>query len=386
MEDFRRAKTARGRRELKKRAPKIHEGEKKGIFMKGATASEKVKQVLIDLCALKKPQSKMLTHRNQVRPFEDAGTIEFLAKANDAACFVFGSHSKKRPHSLVFGRTFDGQLLDMVELQLNPDTFQSMQALASARQSTARQGAKPMFVFAGDGWDASPPLTILRSILLDMFRGEVLAKVNLAALDRVYVVTAALHPTDMDKKCVYFRHYVVAKKRSGTRVPRVELEEAGPRMDLTYNRFTEATAQVKREAMRVHKALRPTRERNVEEGLLGTTLGRVHMEKQRLGEMALAKLKGLGKGLNPNAKRKRDDDDEAEGVEVPAGAAAGGPRPRSTRGSDARDERLGTLAAAAASGGAAGGGALETRDVLMPRSAKKARKLPSAYAISVTSE
>lgn len=388
-EDVRRAKTARGRRELKKRTPKIHEGEKAALFMKGSTSSDKIKQVLIDLCTLKKPRSKMLTHKNPVRPFEDAGTIEFLSKANDASCFVFGSHSKKRPHSLVFGRTFDYQILDMIEFQMDPNTFASIQDLAASgpgADGKARLGAKPMFIFAGDAFDNSPPLAMFKNMLLDMFRGEEFDKINLAGLDRVYLVTAAVHPTDITKKIVAFRNYAVLKKKSGTRVPRVVLEEVGPRIDLTYNRMVEASADVRKAAMRQPRSLTAGAKKNVEEGLMGQRLGRVHMETQQLNELALAKLKGLGKGKRANkvnGKRGRDemegngndeydnDDDRHE--------RKSNERMRSGAMSDRLPTRsLGTVREMPQLS--------EERDILMPRSTKRMKKVPSQYLSSVTSE
>ena len=56
-----------------------------------------------------------LRRHNAVHPFEDATPMEFLSQKNDASLFAFGTHSKKRPHNLVFGRLFDHHILDMVE-------------------------------------------------------------------------------------------------------------------------------------------------------------------------------------------------------------------------------------------------------------------------------
>lgn len=43
---------------------------------------------------------------------------EYLAKKNDHSLFTFGFSSKKRPNSLVIGRTFNFEVLDMFELAI----------------------------------------------------------------------------------------------------------------------------------------------------------------------------------------------------------------------------------------------------------------------------
>ena len=65
---------------------------------------------------LKKPNGKLLTKKNDIRPFEDINSLEFFSKKNDCSLFMVGSHSKKRPQNLILGRFFNYQLLDMVEL------------------------------------------------------------------------------------------------------------------------------------------------------------------------------------------------------------------------------------------------------------------------------
>lgn len=46
---------------------------------------------------------------------DDLGVVKFSRKF-DASLFLFGANSKKRPNSLTFGRMYDSQVLDMVEL------------------------------------------------------------------------------------------------------------------------------------------------------------------------------------------------------------------------------------------------------------------------------
>ncbi len=50
---------------------------------------------------LKKPAVKLMTRKNDIRPFEDATSIEFLTERNDCGAFALVSHNKKRPHNLV---------------------------------------------------------------------------------------------------------------------------------------------------------------------------------------------------------------------------------------------------------------------------------------------
>ena len=39
-----------------------------------------------------------MTKKNEIRPFEDINSLEFLSQKNDCSLFMVGSHSKKRPH------------------------------------------------------------------------------------------------------------------------------------------------------------------------------------------------------------------------------------------------------------------------------------------------
>jgi ribosome production factor 2 len=54
----------------------------------------------------------------QIHPFEDETMLCKLSQKFDSSLFAFGSNSKKRPNSLIFGRMYDHQMLDMVEMQM----------------------------------------------------------------------------------------------------------------------------------------------------------------------------------------------------------------------------------------------------------------------------
>jgi ribosome production factor 2 len=66
--------------------------------------------------SLKRPDAISFSKKNDVRPFEDAASLEFWAQKNDASFFVVGQTTKKRPNSLILARTFDYRVLDMCEV------------------------------------------------------------------------------------------------------------------------------------------------------------------------------------------------------------------------------------------------------------------------------
>jgi hypothetical protein len=63
---------------------------------------------------LSRPTSTLI--RNEILPFEDANSIEFLCGKNDTSLFALGNHTKKRPHNLVLVSIphFSGALANLV--------------------------------------------------------------------------------------------------------------------------------------------------------------------------------------------------------------------------------------------------------------------------------
>lgn len=110
---------------------------------------------------LKKPAVVQLTRKNEVRPFEDAASLEFLASKNEAGAVLFVSHNKKRPHNMVLARMYDGHLLDMLELGVAAYT-----PMREHKGPKKTLGSPPCMVFAGDGWTVDSLLIKLRNMLL----------------------------------------------------------------------------------------------------------------------------------------------------------------------------------------------------------------------------
>ncbi|RKO91863.1 Brix domain-containing protein [Blyttiomyces helicus] len=294
-------KTAAAARALKKREPQVQEDVKTAVFIRGTNTSQLVNTTMKDLFALKKPNGIQFSKRNQVRPFEDPRSLEFFAQKNDASLFVVASHSKKRPHNLVLARSYDYQLLDMVELGVEDGV-----AMETFKSTKAAVGHRPLILFHGDSFDASDDLRTLKSLFLDFFRGDgSAAMVNLGGIEHVISITADGTTTSDGLKKLYFRVYAINLKKSGTRLPRVELDEMGPRVDFVLRRSRLADAETMKQATRIPKELVPKKQKNIEYDPIGDKLGRIHLGKQDLTKLQTRKIKGL--------KRRADEDGDADG-------------------------------------------------------------------------
>lgn len=155
---------------------------------------------------------------------------------------------------MTVGRTFDGHVLDMAELGVeSATTLAELQSAFPDAQVTQllnppppfpvvvitflfpnslnmqilskRVGSKPCVVFVGEPWDSNSEFRQLRSLLLDLVRGQDVTGVNLAALDHVIAFTAA-------KDKVFMRTYaLLLRKPAEGSVPRVKLVLSAPAAD-----------------------------------------------------------------------------------------------------------------------------------------------------------
>uniref|UniRef100_A0A8C5A9K8 Ribosome production factor 2 homolog n=1 Tax=Gadus morhua TaxID=8049 RepID=A0A8C5A9K8_GADMO len=269
-----RPKSQRSKRFLEGRAPKIAENVKNAMIMKGGNTSETITNALKDL-------PPTLT-RPSLLCFQ-----EFFSKKTDCSLFVFGSHNKKRPNNLIFGRLFDFHVLDMMELGIEKYT-----GLMDFKNSKCPEGTKPMLVFAGDAFDVDHELRRLKSLFIDFFRGMAVPAVRLAGLEHI------LHITALEDK-IYLRSYRSLLKKSGCRTPRIELEEIGPAFDFVVRRTHMASEDLYKTAHRQPKVLKAGKKKNISHDVFGTKFGRLHMQKQDLGKLQTRKMKGLRKRRGP---------------------------------------------------------------------------------------
>ncbi|XP_063773210.1 ribosome production factor 2 homolog isoform X2 [Pseudophryne corroboree] len=253
------------------------------MLIKGGNANNTVSQALKDLYALKKPFSVLYKKKNMTRPFEDQTSLEFFSKKSDCSLFVFGSHNKKRPNNLIFGRMFDFHVLDMIELGV--EKYVSLKEIKNCK---CPEGTKPLLIFAGDAFEISEDYRRLKSLLIDFFRGPTVSAIRLAGLEHV------LHFTAVDGK-VFMRSYKVLMKKSGCRTPRIELEEMGPSFDFVMRRTHLASDDLYKLSLKRPKALQAKKKKNISHNTFGTKYGRIHMQKQDLGKLQTRKVKALKK-------------------------------------------------------------------------------------------
>ena len=146
----------------------------------------------------------------------------------------------------------------------------------------------------GPEWEDSERHRIMANFFVDFFQGKIVSSYNLATLDHAIVLTA-------HDGIVHFRHYAVVMKRSGTRIPRVELAEIGPSFDMVPRRAQLAPDELRADSLKQPPELKAKKRKNVTTNVFGETIGRIHMPRQELGTMQVKRVKALKK------KRKTDD-------------------------------------------------------------------------------
>uniref|UniRef100_A0A2K5R254 Ribosome production factor 2 homolog n=1 Tax=Cebus imitator TaxID=2715852 RepID=A0A2K5R254_CEBIM len=194
-----------------------------------------------NIYALKKPYGVLYKNKNIIRPFKDQTLLEFFSKKSDCSLFMFGSYNKKRPNKLVIGRMHDYHVLYMIE-----SGIENFVSLKDIKNSKCPEETKSMLIFAGDDLDVTEDYRRLKSLLTDFLRGPTVSNICLAGLEYVP------HFTALNGK-IYFRRYKLLLKKSGSRTPRIELEEMGPSLDLILRRTHQASADLYKLSMKMPK-------------------------------------------------------------------------------------------------------------------------------------
>jgi ribosome production factor 2 len=183
-----------------------------------------------------------------------------------------------------------------------------------------------MLHFASELFDTHPRFIQLKSLLMDLFNGEVIDSIYLSGLEHVFSITVAPSSeklasvsdaeTEGPLPTVHIRGYTVKLLASGQRVPRVELVPTGPSLDLSLRRHRPADPELWKAAMRrpklkkqdVEKGLGKKR-KNVEVDEMGDLRGRVHVAKQDLAKLQTRKMKGLKSAPGEDESEEEDEED-----------------------------------------------------------------------------
>lgn len=197
----------------------------------------------------------------------------------------------------------------MQELYLDGESFR---ALNQFKNKKCAVGLKPMLLFSGTPFESpvQNEYTLVKSFFTDFFKGEPADKVDVEGLQ--YMVSISARDTvdgEAEKPKVHLRVYLMKTKKSGQKLPRVEVEEMGPRMDFRVGRVQEADESVLKEAMKRARGAQERPKKNISTDVVGDKMGRIHLGKQDLKELQTRKMKGL--------KRSRDvaDSEDEEMVD-----------------------------------------------------------------------
>lgn len=268
---------------MRKREPQLVEDPKSALIMRGNSSND-VALFLRDLHCLRSPLSTLFSRKHPEHPFEDMSRLESTCSKNGHSLFVFGSSSKKRPFRIIFGRLFDSRMLDMIEY--NVKDYRQLNSFHSSKRE-AVMGSKPLVIFQGSAFETNESLKRTKSLLLDFFGGARPEKVLLAGIDQVIVCTTfdtpsaagSTAPEDAEPP-VSVRRFRIQQLKSGSRLPRVELEEIGPRFTLTLDRQKGPDKDKWKQAIKVPKAVKPTKVKNVAKDTMGERKGRLHLGRQ----------------------------------------------------------------------------------------------------------
>jgi ribosome production factor 2 len=311
---------ARIQRYLKSVEPQLKEVAKSALLLKGTRCSQAMGTVLKDMRAMQAPHAKMLTKKNQIVAFDTEGqqSLEFLATKNDCALFALASTNKKRPNNLVLGRTFDRQVLDMVEIGVL--RYKSIQDYGGAVPKK-RIGSKPMMLFLGDIWEQDPNCQKMQNLLIDFYRGDLVDKLVASGLDHVMTFVASHHPKT-NKLVVHQSTYFCKLKKdpnnSASKTPVPYLMPCGPDMTMMIRRTQFASPDLWKASLKQPQALKKKKVKNHSTNIFGETIGRLHLAKQDVDKMGGRKSKALRRAEKTAAEDEKQAVDAELGLEKEA--------------------------------------------------------------------
>ncbi len=299
---------ARVQRYLKSIEPQLREGAKRSLLLKGIRCSQAMGTVLKDMRAMQAPHCKLLAKKNAVVAFDTDGqhSLEFLTTKNDCALFALASTNKKRPNNLVLGRTFDHQVLDMVEVGIL--RYKSIEDYGGSVPKK-RIGSKPMMMFLGDLWQQDSSCQKMQNLLLDFYRGDIVDKVVISGLDHLMMFVVSQHPKTNQLVVHQHTYFMKLKKdpdNPTSNIPVPLLIPCGPDMTMAIRRTQFAAPDLWKASIKQPQAIKKKKVKNHTTNIFGETIGRLHLEKQDVDKMGGRKVKALRRAEKAAAQEERE--------------------------------------------------------------------------------
>lgn len=143
-------------------------------------------------------------------------------------------------------------MLEMMELYVVQDTART---LIQFKGEKCKIGVKPILSFSGSQFESpiANQYTLAKSMFVDFFRGGETQTVDVEGLQLLISFFAGEDGPEGQPAQIHMRCWKIVTKRSGQKVPRVEVEEMGPRIDFTVGRIKEADEALRKEAMKIAK-------------------------------------------------------------------------------------------------------------------------------------
>ena len=143
-------------------------------------------------------------------------------------------------------------MLDMLEFSVVQETARTLQQFKGEK---CKIGLKPMLSFSGSQFESpvANEYTLAKSLFVDFFRGGETQAVDVEGLQLLISFSVGEEAVDGGKAEIQMRCWRIITRRSGQRVPRVEVEEMGPRIDFRVGRARDADEGMWKEAMKKAK-------------------------------------------------------------------------------------------------------------------------------------
>ena len=141
----------------------------------------------------------------------------------------------------------------MIEFYVVQDTART---LSQFKGEKCKIGTKPLLSFSGSQFESPIPnkYTLAKSMFLDFFRGEEAQQMDVEGLQ--YLISFSVGEDEGGEEAkapIYMNCWRIVTKRSGQKMPRVEVEEMGPRIDFRIGRSKEADEKLWKDAMKKSK-------------------------------------------------------------------------------------------------------------------------------------